>query len=149
MPRPPFWLLLLACAVAPPADAQSDEQAVLAVVKRLFDGMRTRDTGLMRAQMDPTARLIGIDSTGAHALEPGRWIGAVGRMTGEGADERTFDPEVRVDGNIATVWTYYELWRGSTLSHCGIDAFFLVKTLGGWKVSQVADTRRSPCQPHR
>lgn len=150
MPR--FLLCLLAAVVVAPAGlhAQSEEQAVLQVVKRLFDGMRTRDTTLMRAQLDPTARMIAITPEQKIAtIDPSRWIGGVGKATGDAYDERIFDPEVRVDDNIATVWTYYEFWLGPKLSHCGIDAFFLAKTSAGWKVNQVADTRRKDCTPRK
>jgi hypothetical protein len=112
--------------------------------------MRTRDTTLMRAQLDPTARMIAITPEQKIAtIDPSRWIGGVGKATGDAYDERIFDPEVRVDDNIATVWTYYEFWLGPKLSHCGIDAFFLAKTSAGWKVNQVADTRRKDCTPRK
>ena len=139
-------LLVLVSLAPQAARAQSDKDAVLSVVKKVFDGMRARDTALMRAQMDPAARLIGVDpAKGVQAIDPGLWIGGVGKGTGDGPDERIFDPEVRIDDEIATVWTYYELWRGPTLSHCGYDAFFLAKTGAGWKVVQVADSRKTNC----
>ncbi len=140
----------LACG-ALPLHAQKESQAVLAVVKNVFDGMRKRDTALMRAQFAPGARLLAIDAKSGkpevHSMDPDGWIGGVGKGTGGAWDERTFDPVVEQDDNIAHVWTYYEFWRGPTLSHCGYDSFFLVKLADGWKVSQVADTRRTDCKP--
>jgi hypothetical protein len=47
------------------------------------------------------------------------------------------------------VWTYYEFWRGTELSHCGYDSINLVKLGDGWKVTQVADTRRKDCTPRK
>ena len=146
--------LLVALAgllIAAPAAAQGDRDAVIEVVTRLFDGMRTRDTALMRSLFAAEARMVGVDSRGGapkvQVLDPSAWIGSVGRGSGPGADERIFDPVVMVDDNIAQVWAYYELWIGATLNHCGYDAFFLVKLADGWKVSQVADTRRTDCKP--
>jgi hypothetical protein len=144
-------LLFLFLTPAATAAAQGDRDAVVQVVTRLFDGMRTRDTALMRSLFAPEARMVGVDTrSGAptvQIMDPSAWIGSVGRGTGPGADERIFDPEVQIDGNIAQVWTYYELWIGTRLNHCGYDAFFLVKLADGWKVAQVADTRRTDCQP--
>jgi Putative lumazine-binding len=142
-----LWWFVLLTAVPSALHAQDDRQAVLGVVKRLFDGMRARDTAQMRSVMDGSARLIDVTPAGAKSIDPGAWIGGVARGTGAMWDERIFDPEVRVDDNIATVWVYYEFWRGSDLSHCGIDAFFLVKSASGWRVNQVADTRRKDCKP--
>jgi hypothetical protein len=36
-------------------------------------------------------------------------------------------------------------YRGTTLSHCGVDHFLLVKEGGRWRILEVADTRRMTC----
>jgi len=66
-------------------------------------------------------------TTGAAGEEVDALIGGVGRGSGPQWDERIFEPQVVVDDNIAHVWTYYEFWRGTELSHCGYDSVFLVK----------------------
>ena len=58
-------------------------------------------------------------------------------------NERIFDPEIRIDGNVAQVWAYYTFHRNSTFSHCGVDAFMLVKIGASWKITQLADSRRT------
>jgi hypothetical protein len=146
-------LLLLPLAAPARAAAQvpSDHDAILGVINRLFDGMRARDTALMRSLFAPEARLVGIETRDGtptiRAMSPDTWIASVGRGTGPGPDERLFDPVVQVDENLAQVWVYYELWIGPRLNHCGYDAFLLARLGADWKVVQVADTRRSPCTP--
>lgn len=144
---------LLAFAGASAASAQSEKAAIVGVVNKLFDGMRTRDTALMRAQLAPHARLIGIDAKSGQptvqVIDPSLWIGGVGKSSGPAWDEKLFDPVVEVDGSIAHVWTYYEFWLGDKLSHCGYDSLFLVKLGDGWKINQVADTRKTDCVPRR
>lgn len=146
-----LMLAALFLTTAGPAAAQGDREAIVQVVTRLFDGMRTRDTALMRSLFAPEARMVGVDRRGATptvtVMHPDRWIESVGRGTGPGPDERIFDPVVQVDADIAQVWTYYELWIGPKLNHCGYDAFLLARLGAGWKIVQVADTRRSPCTP--
>src|SRR5256885_3716182 len=39
--------------------------------------------------------------------------------------ERMWNPEVRIDGGIATLWTPYDFHVGPRFSHCGYDAFQL------------------------
>lgn len=146
------WLVLAGLLAAGPAAAQTDKDAILGVVGTVFRGMRTRDTALMRSTFVPQGgRLLGMAAKdGKPALEvidPSLWIGSVGRGTGPGPDERTFSPNVEVDDNIAHVWTYYELWLGPKLSHCGYDSFFMVKLAEGWRIAQVADSRRIDCKP--
>jgi membrane carboxypeptidase/penicillin-binding protein len=58
------------------------------------------------------------------------------------------DVEVRVDGPLATVWTYYDFFAGGEFSHCGYDAMQLLKVRGDWKIVALADTRRTEgCRP--
>jgi hypothetical protein len=61
--------------------------------------------------------------------------------------ERIWNPEVRVHGLIATVWAPYDFWTDGKFSHCGIDAFDLIKTADGWKISGGTFTMESACEP--
>ena len=56
--------------------------------------------------------------------------------------ERIWNPDVRIHGLIATVWAPYDFWIDGKLSHCGIDAFDLIKTEDGWKIAGGVYTRR-------
>lgn len=136
----------------PPQPAYAaDSAAVMGVVKNLFNGMRTRDTTLMRAQFHPEAPMRSASwrpgATGAVAVIEADgiadWLGGVaGAPAGTLLDERLGPPSVQVDGNLASVWVYYEFWLGDRFSHCGADLFSLGRTPDGWKVIFVADSRR-------
>src|SRR5687768_4350106 len=82
-----------------PVRAQSAEAEVIAVVNKLFDAMRTRDTVAMRSVFDPQARLAGVSMRGGAPtvqLTPASdFIAAVGKGTGDAWNERTWDHEVR------------------------------------------------------
>lgn len=138
-----FALVLLAAA---PSWAQSDEAAVLEVVQRLFDGMRAADSTMIRSTFHPEARLVSAgERDGAPALQSlpiDRFVEIAGSPHDEIWDERFWDAEVRIDGRLATVWTDYAFFRGSEFSHCGVDAFQLFRGADGWKIFQLADTRR-------
>ena len=56
--------------------------------------------------------------------------------------ERMWDPEVRVDGDIAALWAPYDFRIGERFSHCGHDAFHLVRQDGRWRISAIAYTVR-------
>jgi hypothetical protein len=141
-------VLLCASAVFAPAGAaaQDANAEVLQVVTKLFDGMRNKDTAAMRSVFAPSARLVSAGVTnGASAVSEtpiDNWIASVGRSAAT-LDEKIFSPEVRVDGNLATVWTRYELWVNNAFRHCGYDAFTLAKIGSGWKILNVADSRRT------
>jgi hypothetical protein len=127
------------------AQAPRGADGPLAVVERLFDAMRQRDTAAMRAAFDTSARLIGTSNRNGvptiRVIPIQQWLEAVGRA-GVQLDERIWDPVVQSDDNLATVWVKYEFLAGNEFSHCGVDAFQLFKGASGWKIFSVADTQR-------
>lgn len=64
--------------------------------------------------------------------------------------ERGFDPEVVVDGAVATVWLPYDFYRDGEWSHCGVDVFTLTRTDAGWRIASLVYTVEQPpaCRPH-
>ena len=141
--------LLPVAVEAQSAPVPDERDAVLAVVQRLWDGMRTRDTALVRSVFDSTAlltRVVTRDGVARVQVLPiSGFVEALGRST-ETWNERMFAPEVRIDGSLATVWTEYDFHLGTQFSHCGVDAFQLLKTSTGWKVVALSDTaRREGC----
>ena len=126
----------------------ADSGAVVEVITNVFTGMRTRDTALMRAQFHPSAtmRSAAYNRTAQPMIEEdgvGDWLtGVAGAPAAMLLDERLGPPQVAVDGNLASLWVYYEFWAGDRFSHCGADAFTLGRTTAGWKILFVADSRR-------
>ena len=149
-----LWALLACTAtLASPHRAlaqSSDREAVLATVQMLFDAMRTRDTALLSQAFDTSARLVGVAAPRGggppqvRLTTPSQFgAGIVRAPAGDVWNERIYDPEVRIDQNVAQVWAYFTFHRNSTFSHCGVDAFMLVKVGERWKITQVADSHRT------
>lgn len=141
--------LLLAAALLPvPARAQAAaEDSVRAVVVRLFDAMRSRDSAAVRAVFAPGARLqtAAVRQDGTPVLREdsvGAFVRAVGAPSEQVWDERIDAWQVRIDGPLAVVTTDYSFYLGPQFSHCGIDAFQLFRGTDGWKIFQLTDTRR-------
>jgi hypothetical protein len=138
--------------LGPPASALDaktpEEAAVLAVVDRLFDGMRARDGAMVASVFHPEARLIstGSDELGRPTIavrEIQTFIDAVGQG-GDPWNEPYFQPVVEIDGNLAHVWIFYHFYAGDTFSHCGYDSIQLVRMPElGWRMISLADTRRT------
>lgn len=57
-------------------------------------------------------------------------------------NEEIWNVKVQLDGDFAQVWCDYAFYLGNTFSHCGVDAFHMVRTPDGWKIFHLADTRR-------
>ncbi len=142
--------MLLGTLSAPSARAQSDEQAVITVVNHFFDGMRTRDTALLRSTSLPSTVLQTAGATVSAPMTIDQFIERVGKGTGPGGNEVIKDPKVQSDGEMASLWAYFTYTRGgeTQINHCGIDEFLLRKGPDGWKVFYVADTHRTQnCAP--
>jgi hypothetical protein len=145
-------LYFLASAGPSPLAAQSPaEREVQAVIDRLFDAMRRGDSAAARAVFHPEARLQTAsarpDGTTLRTASVDDFVRAVGSPRGEVWDERISDVVIFIDDPLATAWMRYAFYLGERLSHCGVNAFHLVRTGQGWKVTQVTDTRRAECGP--
>ncbi len=156
----PLRALSLACGMAallhaPTLGAQAapasgeDERLVMAVVTRLFDGMRKGDSSMVRSVFDPQVRMITVamrNGASRTTLENGadNFAKAVGTPHADVWDERIANPRVQIDGNLASVWVDYGFFAGSKFSHCGIDHFLLTRNdTGAWRILELADTRRT------
>ena len=143
--------LVLALALTGPAPAQAqgaaqDRGAVLAVVRRLFDGMRAGDSAAVRATFHPEAMLATARvRNGAAVFEVDTvdaFVRAVGTPHPVVWDERIRKTRVELDGPLASVWAEYSFYAGPTFSHCGIDAFQLARDGEAWRIVALTDTRR-------
>ena len=145
-------VMLITAVATPPLRAQSDKQAVIGVVNRLFAGMKARDTAMMWATVEPTAMLV-IPSGPPGFEKPmpiGTFISGAGKGTGPGGTERITNPTVQVDGPLASLWAYYTYTAGgeTKIDHCGVDVVLLQKNPGGWKIFSLAGTiRTTGCTP--
>lgn len=154
--RPAYTLMSLLVLLAVPASAQpaddGEAAAVRAVIDRLFDGMRERDTAKLSSAFHADARLYGLGRDGeVGVMSPSDFIASIERAP-EGLllDEVLGDVEIRIDGRLASVWTYYDFFAGDDFSHCGYNAFQLLRTGGGWKVVAITDSRRrEDCRQQR
>jgi hypothetical protein len=139
--------VLAAMVWGAPADAQihagHDEHTVLMVVEQVFDGMRTANADLVREVMAPGVRFAGVGDDGTVTVQPvDGWLNAIGTSGGRW-DEQIYDVEVQVDGDMASVWAPFTFYLDGAISHCGINSIELMRDATGWKITQIADTRRT------
>ena len=127
--------------------AQPENREVRATLDQLFTGMRTGDSSLVSRSFMPDATLQSVSTAPDGKIRVGKnaiagFIQAVGTPHQEVWDERIYDLDIRVDGAMASVWAPYTFYLGEKFSHCGVNAFTLIKTESGWKIASITDTRR-------
>jgi hypothetical protein len=134
-------------------ERQGGEQDVLRVVQAFLDAINNRDSAAYRALVLPEVKNLIIVPQGDSIVY--RWRSteeSVANLGSEGPDllERIWEAEVRVNGPIADVWSPYDFHVGGEFSHCGIDAFQLVRTDAGWRIGAIAYTvirEKEKCPP--
>ena len=147
--RPTAWLLALVLALttstrpARAQDADSEGKAAIDVADSVLKALSTGDRAtLSRLTLDSS--VVG----GGGRLSTWRvFTSGTGPST---FTERGFDATARVQDKVAQVWVLYDLYRGDTWSHCGVDVFTMMKREGHWRVAALIYTIEQPpaCGKH-
>ncbi len=143
-------LLFVGCEVPESANANQDlpkhpETAnITAAVDQFINAISNQDTTAFRDVMLPEGAAIALftredGSQGYGWRMAEQDVAMLGSAT-EPMLERVWEPEIRVDGRLASVWTRYDFYQNEAFSHCGTDAFHLIKTEGAWKVASIIYT---------
>lgn len=140
-------LTLTGFLIASAALAQTpDETAVRATITRMFDGMSKADSTMLKPLFAPGARLQTVQNkqgTVSVKEDPiAGFIASVGKAKAGALDERLSGMDIKIDGDLATAWTPYSFYYNGAQSHCGANAFTLVRMAGDWKIQNIIDTRR-------
>lgn len=138
--------LLFLCSLTFAFAQQTEETAIKTTINNLFDGMRKADTTLLCSAFAKDMVLQSISTKNGTAVltteSADDFVKSIAKPHKEIYDERITINDLKIDGELAMVWAPYKFYIGQTFSHCGVDAFQLMKTTAGWKIIYIADTRR-------
>jgi len=133
-------------SVAAPAHALThDEQAVLAPVQGVLDGIAKRDKAIIRAQLLPGGMATFVRKKEVHQVSYEAFLERPMPPDTTKLEERIYNPLIRVDDDIAVVWAAYDFFIDGKVDHCGTDIFTLVRHDGKWLVSGIFDNSRKTC----
>ena len=127
--------------------AQDEKKEIMHVINNVFEAMRKSDSIMLKQSFteDPKTYTAYVNKQGESVLAVGdfqRFVKAVGQQKDQLWDEPIWNEKVEVDGNLASVWVDYVFYLDDQFSHCGVDAFHLIKQESGWKIFHLVDTRR-------
>ena len=143
-----LFIMLLVFSMNLSAQSAFDENKAKGIIDTFFEGFHKGDTLMMRSVLANEVQLqtAFTNKEGGNELRTDsidKLLNAIAARTADQKwDERLLDYKVQIDGNLAHVWTPYEFWYNDTFSHCGANAFTLVKTNSGWKIIHLIDSRR-------
>lgn len=130
-----------------------NQKLIKSTINQLFESMRKADSTSAKKLFHETASLktVGIKKDGSTFLQKeniSEFLKAIARPRKEIYDERILSFDVRIDGAFANAWCDYAFYVDDKFSHCGIDAFQMIKKDENWLILDITDTRRKTnCEP--
>lgn len=153
-PRPlPLLLAVFVslCGCAATRRSNADREAVLATAQAFFDAMRARDPDAAARTVLPDGVFVSTRLENGKRVEKHftnrEWVEKLPSEHTVLLEAFTGEPTVLVDGDVAVVWAAYFFHVDGQLSHTGVDAFNLVRTDAGWRISGGAYSVVRPAPP--
>jgi hypothetical protein len=125
-----------------------DAAAIENVITQVFCGFHQNDSALVRNAFtrEVTMATVVRDRNNNPVLHRENalddFLKAIASPKKEPWTEEIWNLTIQIDGDFASAWCEYAFYAGKTFSHCGVDVFHFHKTLEGWKIFHLADTRR-------
>jgi hypothetical protein len=119
--------------------------AVQQVVQNMFIAMKNSDTVLLKTCFSnnvifqTVVNKAGEFSVKNESLQD--FINSIGKQPVGSLDEQIKFESVKVNRELASVWTPYQFFYKEKYSHSGVNSFQLVKLKEGWKIQYIIDTR--------
>jgi Putative lumazine-binding len=127
------------------SDDSAAQQAVLAPITQMFDGMSKRDAAMIKKPVLAGGVMVLMRDGKPTQMTFEDFATRVGKPGTTKIEERIHDPLVRIDNDLAVVWAPFEFLVDGKVDHCGTDLFNLVRVDGTWIIASVADTGRKDC----
>ena len=128
-----------------PSGDSAGQQAVLAPITQLFEGMEKRDAATIKKPLLSGGTMVLMRDGKPSQMTFEDFADRIGKPGTTHIEERIYDPLVRIDHDLAVVWAPFEFLVDGKVDHCGTDLFNLVHTDGKWVIASIADTGRKDC----
>jgi len=128
-----------------PLAENAEQQAVLAPITQMFDGMEKRDATAIKKPLLSGGTMVLMRDGKPAQMTFEDFAARVGKPGTAHIQERIHDPLVRIDHDLVVVCAPFEFLVDDKVDHCGTDLFVLVHTDGQWVIASVADTGRKDC----
>jgi hypothetical protein len=128
-------------------NSQTAIDSIKATVNQLFAAMKQSDGNLLQNCFSDSAILQTIiNGKDGKAIVKNEavadFVNQISKIVKGDADERITIDLIKIDGDLAIVWTPYQFYYKGKFSHCGVNSFHLVRLANGWKIQYLIDTRR-------
>ncbi|MGQ3677376.1 nuclear transport factor 2 family protein [Tenacibaculum discolor] len=130
------------------AQENSEKKAIKNIIETFFEGLHKGDSTLVSSTLNST---INIQTTftnkeGKKVLVTESKAKLLTNIANKKPEhtylEKLLSWDIKVDGNLASVWTPYEFYFNNEFSHCGANSFQLFNNNGKWEIIYLVDMRR-------
>lgn len=126
----------------------NEESKVKNVIDTFFEGFHKGDTTIVSKTLHKDLKIqttnttkegekVLLDETRAQLLKA-----ISSKKPSQKFYEKLLSYDIKIDGNLASVWTPYEFYFNDTFSHCGANSFQLFNNNGIWQIIFLVDMRR-------
>ena len=148
MPRIITFLIAIVFSFTISAQNNSDEKMIKQVIETFFKGLQKGDTAILESTLHKDIKIqttftnkkgekVLKTETRSKLLEI-----AASKNPKDVYLEKLLSYTIKIDGNLASVWTPYEFYFNGTFSHCGANSFQLFNNNGLWQITYLIDMRR-------
>jgi len=132
------------CWAQEPPELIDNRAEVKACIERFFEALHKGDEALMRAQLGEDVSIKSVMQQRTTTTPAAVFIQAITKQPRPNKwEEKLWNYQIQVDGDLASVWTDYSFFLDDKISHCGANHFLLVKDLNkGWQIINLIDSRR-------
>lgn len=130
------------------AQEKTDQSEIKAVIETFFEGLHNGDSTKIRSTLHKDLKIQTTSTTkeGNKLLRNetvSAFLTSVANKKPEHVYfEKLLSYDIKIDGNLASVWTPYEFYFNGNFSHCGANSFQLFNNNGKWEIIYLVDMRR-------
>lgn len=154
MIRTILWMLVLGTGITLNAQTNNQKQAIKKTIGTFFEALHKGDSTLMKTVLHESLHLQTTrdNREGKNLLftetKQQLLINIAKKNPSDTYFEKLLSYDIKIDGNLASVWTPYEFYYNGNFSHCGANSFQLFDNNGKWQIIYLVDMRRrQKCQP--
>lgn len=130
------------------AQEKDEEKKIKKVIETFFEGLHKGDSTIMKSTLHKEVKIqtTSTNNEGNKILKTESKKELLTSIANKKPEhvylEKLLSYTIKIDGNLASVWTPYEFYFNDNFSHCGANSFQLFNNNGKWEIIFLVDMRR-------
>ncbi|MCL7752568.1 nuclear transport factor 2 family protein [Polaribacter sp. Z022] len=130
------------------AQKKTEEKAIQSVIETFFKGLHNGDSAVIGSTLHKNIKIqtTFTNKKGVKVLKTESKAQLLQNIAKKKKEdiylEKLLSYTIKIDGNLASVWTPYEFYFNGKFSHCGANSFQLFNNNGVWEIIYLVDMRR-------